>query len=181
MLKNLHISVQITRRDVINADTFTSEAKNTIIIISESFTHDEIEFERIKDLIYHLNRITSKTRLCILRPLIKEIFHMTHDEQAHAEFHRAYVIITKTLYIRRLTHYLRQYIDYCSQCLLNQTKRHRSYETLISISFSKISFHIIIMNFVLTLSQSKQEKFDIMLTVIDKFFKSKLLISGINT
>jgi hypothetical protein len=181
MLKNLHISAQITRRNVINADTFTSEVKNTIIIIFESFTHDEIEFERIKDLIYHLNRITSKTRLCILRSLIKEIFHMTHDEQAHVEFHRAYVIITKTFYIRRLTHYLRQYIDYCSQCLLNQTKRHKSYEALISISFSKISFHIITMNFVLTLSQSKQKKFDIMLTVIDKFFKSKLLISETNT
>jgi hypothetical protein len=184
MLKNLHSSVQVTRRDIVNVVTSTSEARDTAAtqsIISESFIHDEIEFERIKDLIYHLNRITSKTRLCILRSLIKEIFYMTHDEQAHAEFHRAYVIITKTLYIRRLAHYLRQYIDYCSQCLLNQTKRHRSYEALISISSSKISFHIITMNFVLTLSQSRQEKFDTLLTITNKFSKDKLLISERNT
>jgi hypothetical protein len=184
LLKKLHSSAQITRRDLVNADTFTSEAKNiaaTQSIISESFTHDEIEFERRDDLIYHLNRLTSRARLCISKSVMQNIFKMTHDDQAHADFHRAHAIIFETLYIRRLAHYLRQYIEYCSQCLLNQTKRHKSYEFLIFISSAKISFHTIVMNFVLALSQFEKKKFDTLFTVTDKFFKTKLLISELNT
>jgi hypothetical protein len=150
MLKNLHTSARVTRRDIVRTNSIIE--KNSILSL---LTHGEIEFERRNDLIYHLNKITSRTRLCILKSLIKEIFHMTHDEQAHAEFHRAHIIIFEILYIRRLAHYLRQYIEYCSECLLNQIKRHRSYDVLILIASSKISFHIIIMNFVLILSQSR--------------------------
>jgi hypothetical protein len=104
---------------------------------------------------------------------------MTHNDFAHADFHCAFVTISKTLYIRRFAHHLRQYIEYCSQCLLNQIKRHKSYKSLVFISFSKISFHIKSMNFIFTLLLSK--KFDIILTIIDKFFKEKLLMSDRNT
>jgi hypothetical protein len=106
---------------------------------------------------------------------------MTHDDLTHADFHRAYVAISKTFYIRRLFHYLRQYIDYCSSCLLNQIKRHKFYDALNLISSSKISFHTIVMNFVLILSSSRRDKYDTILTVTNKFFKSKLLISEMNT
>jgi hypothetical protein len=147
---------------------------------SQNITHEEIEFERRSDLIYHLNRFISKARLCISRSLIKKIFRMTHDDFMHVDFHRAHVIIFETLYIRRLAHYLRQYIAYCFQCLLNQTKRHRSYDSFYSISTFKISFYTITMNFILTLSSFDWRKYDIMLTVIDKFFKTKLLISDLN-
>jgi hypothetical protein len=193
MLKNLHIPRQVARRDIVetvekNAIALSQSTQRDISSASkntskkpQNMTHEEIEFERRDDLIYHLNRVTVRARLCISKPLIKEIFQMTHDEQAHVEFLRAYAIITKILYIRRLIHYLRQYLEYCSQCMLNQTKRHKSYEALISISSLKISFHIIIMNFVLTLSQSERKKFDVMLIVTNKFFKNKLLISEVNT
>ncbi len=159
---------QATRRDII---TNINLANN----------HDDIEFERREDLIYHLNRITLKARLCIFKSLIQNIFRMTHDDLAHADFHRAYATIFETLYIRRLVHYLRQYIEYCSNCLLNQTKRHKLYDVLNLISSSKLLFHIIIMNFVLALSRSDLENHDIMLTITNKFFKEKLLISDINT
>jgi hypothetical protein len=132
-------------------------------------------------LIYHLNRVTFKTRLCIWKSLIQNIFKMTHDDLIHVEFYRAHIIIFETLYIRRLALYLRQYIEYCSKCLLNQIKRHKSYDALIFISSSKISLYIITMNFVLTLSQSRQKKFDTLLIVTNKFFKHKLLISRQNT
>ncbi len=148
---------------------------------SQNIAQREIEFERRDDLIYHLDRATFKARLCISKSLIQNIFKMTHDDLAHVEFHRAHIIISETLYIRRLAHYLRQYIEYCSKCLLNQIKRHRSYDALIFISSSKISFYIITMNFVLALSQSKQEKFDTLLIVTNKFSKDKLLISRQNT
>jgi hypothetical protein len=167
-------STQMTRRAITND---TSVEKNSVL---GYFSHERIEFERRDDLIYHLNRFISRARLCISKSLMQNIFKMTHDDFAHVDFHRAYVVISETFYIRRLSHYLRHYINYCSQCLLNQTKRHKSYDVLNFISSSKISFHIITMNFVLTLSQSRRKKFDILFTITDKFFKSKLLISELN-
>ncbi len=181
-------STQATRRDIVNSEIISSKtSQNTVVDhhspeqrdVHEHSTHDGIEFERRNDLIYHLNRFTYKARLCILKSLIKEMFVMTHDEMFHAEFHRVYAAIFETLYIRRLTHHLRQYIAYCPNCLLNQIKRHKSYEALNSISSSKISFHIIVMNFILTLSRS--DRFDTILTVTDKFSKEKILVSGENT
>jgi hypothetical protein len=169
MLKILEISRKlITRQDIINSK-----------LIKQS-NHEEIEFERRDNLIYHLNRSTFRIRLCISKSLMQDIFKMTHDDFMHVDFHRAHIIIFESVYIRRLAHYLRQYIAYCSQCLFNQTKRHRSYDSLYSISTVKISFHTITIDFILTLSSFDWRKYDIMLTVIDKFFKTKLLISDLN-
>ncbi len=141
MLKILEISRKlITRQDIINSK-----------LIKQS-NHEEIEFERRDNLIYHLNRSTFRIRLCISKSLMQDIFKMTHDDFMHVDFHRAHIIIFESVYIRRLAHYLRQYIAYCSQCLFNQTKRHRSYDSLYSISTVKISFHTITIDFILTLS-----------------------------
>jgi hypothetical protein len=189
MLTTLNISrARTTRRNIVDINTNTLKISqkvdqnlSTHLTSHEHFIHDEIEFERRNDLIYHLNRVTFKARLCISKSLMQNIFKMTHDDLAHVEFHRAHVIIFETLYIRRLAHYLRQYIEYCSECLLNQIKRHKSYDALIFISSSKISFHIIVMNFVLILSHSKQKKFDTLLIVTNKFSKDKLFISKRNT
>jgi hypothetical protein len=169
MLKILKISRKlVTRQSIINSN-FVKQSN-----------HEKIEFERRDNLIYHLNRSISKVRLCISKSLMQNIFKMTHDDVLHAEFHRAYATINETFYIRRLSHYLRQYIAYCSQCLFNQTKRHRFYDSLYSISTLKISFHTITMNFILVLSSFDWRKYDIMLTITDKFFKTKLLISDLN-
>jgi hypothetical protein len=178
MLKNVHISTQVSRRRIIDLNDNTSKkSQNTHL----DQNHEKIEFERRNDLIYHLNKFIFRARLCISKTMLRNVFKMTHDDLAHADFHRVYVAISKTLYIRHLSYHLRQYIDYCSECLLNQIKRHKFYDVLIFIFSSKISFHIITINFVLTLSQSKQEKFDTLLIVTNKFSKNKLLISKRNT
>ncbi len=182
MLKNLRISTQVSRRDIVRkADTNTSKISQNTCTKQNSFTHDDIEFERKNDLVYHLNRVTFKARLCISKSLIQNIFKMTHDDLVHVEFHHAHIIIFEILYIRHFAHHLRQYIEYCSKCLLNQIKKHKSYDVLIFISSSKISFYIITMHFVLTLSQSEQKKYDMILIVTNKFLKDKLLIWKQNT
>jgi hypothetical protein len=145
------VSIKINIRKL-SKNALIEQYSSTQKTHSENFTHVEIEFELRNELIYHLNRVTFKARLCISKSLIQSIFKMTYDDLAHVEFHRAYILIFETLYIRRLAHHLRQYIEYFSTCLLNQIKRHKSYDALILISSSKISFHIITMNFVLILS-----------------------------
>ncbi len=163
----------------INKLTFTKKIIVEFVVTISN--HCAIEFERRHDLIYHLNRDFEKIRLCISRSIMKEVFFMTHDEQAHVDFHRVFAFLSKTPFIRRLTHYLRKYIAHCLDCLLNQIKRHKLYDSLNSISIENLSFHIVIMKFILTLSSSDHEKFDFMLTIIDKFTKVKLFISGLTT
>jgi hypothetical protein len=78
-------------------------------------------------------------------------------------------------YIRDLIKTLRAYIRNCSQCLQIQIRRHKSWRNLQLIHSSSISFHTIIMNFVLELFKVKD--IDCILSVIDKFTKRVMLIS----
>ncbi len=173
MLKSMNISqTRATRRIFVEFEQVDLEFFKKTTTVTQ--IHDDIEFERRENLVYHFDRLTLKTRLCISKSLMKEIFQMTHDDLTHTKFHRVYAAIVETLYIRRLAHYLRQYIAYCSQCFLNQIKRHKFYEMLNSTSSFKISFHTIVMNFILALSLFI--KYDTMLIVTNKFFKEKLLI-----
>ena len=77
--------------------------------------------------------------------------------------------------MRHLSKHLRIYISYYSKCGFNQTKRYKSYDNIIFINKSEIPFHIIVMNFIITLFIIK-EGFDNLFTIIDKFSKRILFI-----
>ena len=115
----------------------------------------DIAFEMNDELIYHVDE---RRRLCISAACEQKIFRMTHDENQHSSRHRCYQRIIDTFYVFRLNRKLRLYIEHCSSCQLNQIKRHRLYEKLISIFSSSKSFHIIIMNFVVELSNIVRNK-----------------------
>ena len=76
----------------------------------------------------------------------KKIFELTHNQIYHEEFYRTYDYIVSSIYVRQLLRKFRDYIAYCSQCQLNQTKKHFIYKKLNSIIIFSISFHIIAMN-----------------------------------
>ena len=67
----------------------------------------------------------------------------------------------------KMSRKIRQYINHCLLCEFNQTKRHATYEKLMSIVTSIISFKVIAMNFIVTFSK----QFDSVLTMINKTFK----------
>lgn len=149
--------------------------KKKIAKDSNKLIHWGVEFENRNELIYHVNKTIDKTRFCVFKSLIRDIFRMTHDETFHMKFHKCFAIVFEKIFIRKLTHHLKNYISFCSQCRLNQIQKHRSYENMMSILTKNMSFHIIAMNFILTFSRSRN--FDFLLNVIDKFFKAKILIS----
>jgi hypothetical protein len=130
-----------------------------------------------KNLIYHVNRLTEEKRLCISFNCVSDILIIAHEqEQDHSEFDVCFEIIIRFWYIKKLIKALRQYIKHCSQCLTIQTRRHKSYENLQFIHSFFVSFHTIIMNFVLELSKIEEE-IDCVLSIIDKFTKRVMLIS----
>jgi hypothetical protein len=135
---------------------------------------DDMNFFLRDDLIYYSSE--EKTfKLCISWSLKKNIYEMTHDNNHHCEFHRVYTRLSESVYIRHMIKRLRRYIHHCKFCLKKQTKRHSLYDELNSIRTMTLSFHTMIIDFIVVLSSSKE--YDAMLTTIDKFFKRISLIS----
>ena len=107
----------------------------------------------------------------------KKIFSLAHDNNQHFDDIRCFYRIRESFFISRLFKKLRTYIDHCFQCQLNQTKRHKTYEKLMSIFFSSISFHTVIMNFIMIISND----LNILLTITCKFSKRITIISDKST
>ncbi len=102
-------SMQTTRQKIVDVTRKSSQ----------KVTHEKLKFERWNNLIYYLNRFTSKVRLCIFKSLIRQFFRIIHDDFMHVDFHWVFATIFETIYIRRLVHRFKQYIVYCSNYLLN--------------------------------------------------------------
>lgn len=140
---------------------------------TDSSSTKESYFEFIDNLLYHV--IKDKKRLVISRIMKKKFFKMTHRSH-HAEFHRFYHSIAKSLYVRNLFTRFRKFLKNCSQCSLYQTKRHLFYEKMQLIRTINILFHTITMNFVLALLLSENDM-NCMLTITNEFFKRVISIS----
>ena len=82
--------------------------------------------------------------------------------------------IVNFIYFKYLSKHLRIYIDYCSKCEFNQIKRYKFYENMIFIDKSKISFYIIIINFIMIFSVIVNDC-DYFFIVINKFLKRALI------
>ena len=108
-------------------------------------------------------------RLCVSESLIKEILSMIHDS-THFDFDRIYHLVICSWYIQKLIKHVKDYIRHCLKCTINQTRRHKSYESLQSILTSSVLFHVIVIDFVLTLSSSHTNMNNIMF-IICKFSK----------
>lgn len=133
----------------------------------------EDHFEIKEDLLYHVNDF--KIRLTILKALKADIFKLAYRSH-YSEFHQIYQHIAESLYVRKLSNRLRKYIEHCSNCLLYQTRKHKSYEELQLIKIMNVSFHIINMNFVMILSMSLKD-YECLLIITNKFFKRLIMIS----
>ena len=96
------------------------------------------------------------------------MFKLIHDDCFHAEHHRVYARLINVVYVHKLFRKFTIYIRHCSVCQLNQIKRHRFYDELTSFSIFSIFFHTLIMNWVITFSNNKNE-YDCILNVICKF------------
>lgn len=101
-----------------------TSVEQTIIENSSIFT--EIDFELRDEVIYHVHDEFFK--FCVSKSAIKNVFQLAHNDNAHAEHHRAYQRVVDLIYIHKLFKKLDIYIQHCLSCQLNQTKRHRFYE-----------------------------------------------------
>jgi transposase InsO family protein len=132
------------------------------------------------DLVYYLDPVDARRRLCVPKSLEKEVFMMAHDEHHRAGFHRAYNSIVTSLYIRNLSRRLKQYITHCPKCLHYQTVRHAPYGALQPIVGPPIPFHTVTADFILGLPKTSTG-LDASMTVTCKFSKKVEFIPGKET
>jgi hypothetical protein len=115
-----------------------------------------------------------KNRLCLSQIFEKDIFEAAHNRQAHVEFYKAFQRVAETIYLHNFIKRLRRYILKCPIYKIHQIKRHAPYDQLILIVLPRILFHIIVMNFIISLP--KINNLDAILSITNKFTKRILLI-----
>ena len=85
-------------------------------------TSPGVQFIWRDGLIYFVDSLDGRLRLCIPKDIQHEIFTLAHDEQNHCGYHRAYERIRATYFIHHLARRLQLYLMHCRLCNLNQTK-----------------------------------------------------------
>lgn len=116
------------------------------------------------------------SRLCISWFLKKRVYVLIHDDNHHCDFHRAYVRIFESFYIKHLIKRFRKYIKFCRQCIEDQITRHAFYEEFHFIKTLALFFHTIIIDFIFVLSKISTG-LDFVFIITNKFFKKINLIS----
>ena len=136
-----------------------------------------MSYKIIDDLLY-FNNDERNLRLYVLIAMKIEVFKLTHNEMRHFDYAYTHKRFIEKLYIFNMTTKLYKFIRHCSHCQLNQTSRHRLYNSLQSIFSSAKPFHILIIDFILAFPKSLSDECDCILSMIDKFSKIIIFILG---
>ncbi|SLM41474.1 reverse partial [Lasallia pustulata] len=139
---------------------------------------------RLRNNLLYLIDHNEREQLVIPQSLEKEVFELSHDLLHHQGFHRAFDLLTTSIYFdRNAAKRFCAYIEHCPTCQLNQTKRHKPYGELQPIQSAPVLFDTIAMDFVVALPEEKYhgDTVDALLNVIDKYTKQLLLIPGKTT
>ena len=148
--------------------------------VNLSFERKDHEFIfRVDDFID--DHVFISRRLCISDAVVKDVLEIVHDDSNdHSEYAKCYEQVVSTWYIRDLIRQLRDYLKYCSKCQINRIKRHQSHDSLQSILSSIILFHTFSLNFILTLSISRVEQFNVVMSITCKFTKRIIIVLNKN-
>lgn len=139
-----------------------------------------IHFLEKDGLIYHLDPINRRERLCIPKAIAGEVFHMAHDGHFHARFNRTYERLRSAMFIQHLSKLLRTYIAHYPQYLQNRTERHQPYGSLEPIAAPDLPHEMIAIDLVTSLPASNSGH-DVLITATCKRTKHILLTPGQNT
>lgn len=116
-------------------------------------------------------------RLYIPNTIKTKIFKLAYDKIKHLDYTRTHEKFIQDLYIHNIINKLYNFIRYCFYCQFNQTSCHKFYNSLQFIFFPIKLFYTLIIDFILILPKSFNEK-NCVMKIIDKFFKIIIFIFG---
>ena len=158
--KRISKQLDVEISNEIAANLSFCKKKNDFIFRSNDFTIDDYVYEFRK--------------LCIFHSIVQNIFELVHDDE-HFDYVKCFEQIAFFWYIREFSRYLKNYFKHCSNCQIYQIKKHVSYESLQLILISAMSFHIITINFILTLSIFIND-YDTVMSIFCKFIKKIIFV-----
>ena len=139
-----------------------------------------IRFKLRNDLLYYSNTEGYK-RLYIPEIMEGEVFRIVYNLSSYGGFYRTYNRLVGSVYIKHLARYLRTYIQYCPDCQLLRTTRYTAYGLHTPVSTPSILFYSLALDFIVELPEIGDNKFNIILTLTDKFTKKVILLPGKDT
>ena len=141
------------------------------------FNFENFRFRYRNELIYYVNELDDdREKLCIFKQFVDEIFAFAHDRFEHVDFHKTYDRIMISFFIKKFIRKFQIYVVHCLQCQIHRIVRHFSYDSFRFIQSFSIFFHTMTMNFILALSMTIVDEYDVMLTIICKFIKRVFLM-----
>ena len=158
--KRISKQLDVEISNEIAANLFFCKKENDFIFRSNDFIIDDHVYESRK--------------LCISHSIVQNILELIHDDE-HFDYVKCFEQIIFFWYIRELFRYLKNYFKHCSNCQVYQIRKHASYESLQFILISAMSFHIIIINFILTLSTFIND-YDTVMSIFCKFIKKIIFV-----
>ncbi|TAQ83100.1 hypothetical protein B7494_g8576 [Chlorociboria aeruginascens] len=143
----------------------------------------DLPFELHDNLIYRKSQDGIPRRLCVPSNCLKDIFTEAHDQNGHPGFAKLHDIIHRSFFIRGIARHLKDFLKYCPQCEVYQTKRHAPFGSLQPIISPPVPFHTITIDFILALPLSSHhgDKYNAVLSVTCKFSKRVALAAGHTT
>ncbi len=123
--------------------------------------------------LFHVNRQNGVRHLCIPPVVFPDVIQIAHG-QGHPGFACCFEILTRSWYIQGLTRVLCNFICYCLECLIFQTRRHFPYGSLQPIFSPPVPFYTLTLNFIVVLPVALLGKFNAVMSVTCKYTKKSL-------
>lgn len=114
-------------------------------------------------------------KLCVPKGILKEVFHDHHDAVGHPGFQRSWNLLKKQCWRPNLSTMFKTYIDECPVCQRSKPGVQKEGDMGIR-HITPIAFHSIAMDFVTGLPVSGIAKFDAILTIVNLFTKTVILV-----
>lgn len=114
-------------------------------------------------------------KLCAPKDLLKDIFHDLHDTVGHPGYQRTLGIVRKQYWRPNLATMLKSYIEACPICQRSKVRTHKEGDMAIR-DIQPVAFFSIAMDFVTGLPKSGKAGYNAVLTIVDLFSKTVILI-----
>jgi hypothetical protein len=107
--------------------------------------------------------------------LRKELFKQNHDDfhANHFEYEKTFELLRKKYWWFNMSKNVKKYVISCTKCSLTKSIKHKFYELLQSLSIFQEFRKNWTMNFIIDLSLSKRREqiYDVILIIIDRYTK----------
>ncbi len=155
-----------------------TQAAQTITVNARFDDDSKVDKWKIKNDILHFEE-----KYYILSNLLRrELLKQNHDDfhANHFEYEKILELLRRKYWWLNMSKNVKEYVISCTKCFLTKSIKHKFYELLQSLSISQRLRKNWTMNFIIDLSLSKRREqiYDVILIIIDRYTKYFIYISA---